>query len=55
MPLKWALMVKPAGSYCQPASDNAPPAMGLLIRQHRLTVVFNAGGFTVENFARLPT
>ncbi len=51
MPLKWALMVKPPECYCQPASDNAPLAAGLLIGKHRLTVVFNAGGFTVKNFA----
>ncbi len=49
MPLKWALMVKLPGYYCQPASDNAPPAMGLLSGKHRLTVMFNARRFTVKN------
>ncbi len=53
MPLKWALMVKPAGMLLPTSGDNAPPAAGLLIRQTSPDRHFNAGGFTVKNFARL--
>ncbi len=53
MPLKWALMVKLAGILLPTASDNAPLAAGLLIRQTSPDVMFNARRFTVKNFARL--